>query len=32
MGIIRHADAGYDKACEIARGAFAKRGGKIPML
>jgi len=32
MGIIRHADAGYEKSQEIARGAFAERGGKIPML
>ncbi|OFZ20206.1 MAG: urocanate hydratase [Bdellovibrionales bacterium GWB1_55_8] len=32
MGIIRHADAGYERSCEIGRGAFAERGGKIPML
>lgn len=32
MGIVRHADAGYEKAQEIARGAFAARGGKVPML
>ena len=32
MGIIRHADAGYEKSCEIARGPFAERGGRIPML
>ncbi len=32
MGIIRHADAGYPTAREIARGAFAERGGRVPML
>lgn len=32
MGIIRHADAGYETAQQIARGAFAERGGKVPML
>jgi urocanate hydratase len=32
MGIVRHADAGYETAQEIARGAFAARGGKVPML
>jgi urocanate hydratase len=32
MGILRHADAGYDKAREIARTSFAARGGKVPML
>ncbi len=32
MGIVRHADAGYETACEIARGTFAARGGKVPML
>lgn len=32
MGIIRHADAGYERSCEIARTTFAARGGKIPML
>ncbi len=32
MGIIRHADAGYERAQEIAMNAFAKRGGKVPML
>lgn len=30
MGIIRHADAGYERSVEIARGAFAQRGGKMP--
>src|SRR5690242_3275070 len=28
MGVIRHADAGYDRAVEVAR----ERGVKIPML
>ncbi|HCM40818.1 MAG: urocanate hydratase [Bdellovibrionales bacterium GWB1_52_6] len=32
MGIIRHADAGYERSREIGRGQFAARGGKIPML
>jgi urocanate hydratase len=32
MGIVRHADAGYEIAEDIGRGAFAERGGKIPML
>src|SRR3954463_14107220 len=32
MGIVRHADAGYESAAEIARGAFAERGGKVPMI
>jgi len=32
MGIVRHADAGYDKSKEIARDAFRKRGCNIPML
>src|SRR5205823_1359739 len=32
MGIVRHADAGYEVAQRIARGPFAERGGKIPML
>jgi len=31
MGILRHADAGYESAQAIARGEFAKRGGRIPM-
>ncbi len=31
MGVVRHADAGYETAQEIGRGAFAERGGKIPM-
>ncbi|MBI2711679.1 MAG: urocanate hydratase [Bdellovibrio sp.] len=32
MGIVRHADAGYERAKEIGRGAFATRGGIIPMI
>jgi urocanate hydratase len=32
MGILRHADAGYDIAQDIAKGSFAERGGKVPML
>jgi urocanate hydratase len=32
MGILRHADAGYEKSVEIGKGAFRKRGGEIPML
>ena len=32
MGILRHADAGYESAREIGRTSFAARGGKIPMI
>ena len=32
MGIVRHADAGYEVAEKIGAGAFAKRGGSIPMF
>jgi urocanate hydratase len=32
MGIVRHADAGYETAQRIGKSAFAERGGKIPML
>jgi urocanate hydratase len=32
MGIVRHADAGYEVACEIGKKAFHDRGGRIPML
>jgi urocanate hydratase len=32
MGIIRHADAGYPKAIEIAKSSFRDRGGRIPMV
>jgi len=31
MGIVRHADAGYEIATKIAKGSFAARGGKVPM-
>ncbi len=31
MGIVRHADAGYERAIEIARDGFSKRGGSVPM-
>ena len=32
MGIVRHADAGYEIAQKIGAGAFRERGGRIPML
>jgi len=32
MGIIRHADAGYESAIGIAKNDFAQRGGQVPML
>ncbi|MCC7442558.1 MAG: urocanate hydratase [Bdellovibrionales bacterium] len=32
MGIVRHADAGYEVSERIGRGAFKARGGSIPML
>ncbi len=32
MGIVRHADAGYDVAVKIGKNEFMQRGGKIPML
>jgi len=32
MGIVRHADAGYEIAEKIGGDAFLKRGGSIPML
>ncbi len=32
MGVVRHADAGYESARELGRTAFVDRGGKIPML
>lgn len=32
MGIVRHADAGYEISQKIGRDAFVKRGGKIPLL
>ncbi len=31
MGILRHADAGYDVASKIGTTTFEQRGGKIPM-
>jgi len=32
MGIVRHADAGYESAIEIGKTTFRERGGSIPML
>jgi len=32
MGIVRHADAGYETSMEIGRTTFRERGGLIPML
>lgn len=32
MGIVRHADAGYEKSIEIGKTAFSDRGGKLPMI
>jgi urocanate hydratase len=32
MGIVRHADAGYETAQKIGKTTFEERGGKIPML
>jgi urocanate hydratase len=32
MGIVRHADAGYESSIEVGRTAFRERGGLIPML
>jgi urocanate hydratase len=32
MGVVRHADAGYEIAQKIGKSAFANRGGRIPML
>jgi urocanate hydratase len=32
MGIVRHADAGYERSIEIARKEFRERGGSMPML
>jgi urocanate hydratase len=31
MGVVRHADAGYEIASKIGAGAFKERGGRIPM-
>jgi hypothetical protein len=30
--VVRHADAGYESSQHIARDAFKKRGGSMPML
>lgn len=32
MGILRHADAGYDSSIQIGKNEFVTRGGSIPML
>jgi urocanate hydratase len=32
MGIVRHADAGYETSKRIGAGPFKERGGRIPML
>lgn len=32
MGILRHADAGYEKSIEIGKASFQQRGGNIPMI
>lgn len=32
MGVVRHADAGYDIAKNVAKTTFQERGGRIPML
>ncbi len=32
MGIIRHADAGYERSIKIAKNEFKARGGKAPMV
>ena len=32
MGIVRHADAGYERSIEIGRSDFAQRGGKTPLI
>lgn len=32
MGILRHADAGYETSQEIGRTSFRERGGDVPML
>jgi hypothetical protein len=31
MGIVRHADAGYETSSFIAKNEFQARGGKVPM-
>jgi urocanate hydratase len=32
MGIVRHADAGYEKAIQIGKSEFSARGCKLPSL
>jgi urocanate hydratase len=32
MGVVRHADAGYESSIEIGRTRFKERGGLIPMI
>ena len=32
MGVVRHADAGYDSSKDIGRTRFVERGGRIPLL
>jgi len=32
MGVVRHADAGYETSIEIGRTRFRERGGEIPMI
>jgi urocanate hydratase len=32
MGILRHADAGYESSIQIAKNEFQTRGGSVPML
>ena len=32
MGVVRHADAGYESSIEIGRTRFKDRGGMIPMI
>ncbi len=32
MGVVRHADAGYESSIQIGRTRFAERGGKTPVV
>ncbi len=32
MGVVRHADAGYESSIEIGKSRFAERGGKTPLV
>lgn len=32
MGIVRHADAGYEKSISIGKTSFSQRGGRLPMI